>query len=115
MRCKRIGYAFVGSNPASPMASGARLGTHDVPGHALTARGRWLRRGDSLYVQPAEGSVWAAASRALPEVDELKQLVDLVKDDEFPLSLFYVQLRPKLEDVLERPRRESGEAVASAA
>jgi hypothetical protein len=37
--------------------------------------------------------------------------VDLVKDDEFPLGLFYVQLRPKLEDVLTRPR----DAIASAA
>ena len=34
--------------------------------------------------------------RELPEVDEPKQLVDLVRDDEFPLSLFYAQLRPKL-------------------
>jgi hypothetical protein len=28
--------------------------------------------------------------------------VDLVKDDEFPLSLFYVQLAGKLEPVLTR-------------
>jgi hypothetical protein len=39
-----------------------------------------------------------------PEVEEPKQLVDLVKDDEFPLSLFYSQLAPKLEHALERPR-----------
>jgi hypothetical protein len=62
-------------------------------------------------VPPAEGSVWAAASRELPEVEEPKQLVDLVKDDEFPLSLFYIQLKPKLEDVLQRP----SDAVPSAA
>lgn len=36
----------------------------------------------------------------LPEVEGPKELVDLVKDDEFPLSLFYVQLWPKLADVL---------------
>jgi hypothetical protein len=35
-------------------------------------------------------------------VDEPKELVDLVKDDEFPLSLFYVQLAGKLEPVLTR-------------
>ncbi len=35
--------------------------------------------------------------------DEPKQLVDLVKDDEFPLSLFYTSLKPKLESVLSRP------------
>ena len=56
------------------------------------------------YVPPAETSVWAKDRRALPEVDEPKQLVDLVRDDEFPLSLFYVQLQPKLEPALERPR-----------
>jgi hypothetical protein len=34
-----------------------------------------------------------------------------VKDDEFPLSLVYTQLEPKLDDVLTRPR----DAIASAA
>jgi hypothetical protein len=55
------------------------------------------------YVSPAQGSRWAKESRDLPEVSEPKQLVDLVKDDEFPLSLFYVQLQGKLEPVLARP------------
>jgi Family of unknown function (DUF6421) len=55
------------------------------------------------YVPPAEGSRWARETRDLPEVDEPKQLVDLVKDDEFPLSLFYTQLKPKLEPALARP------------
>jgi Family of unknown function (DUF6421) len=74
---------------------------------------QWIAAHDlvSEYVLPAEGSHWATASRDLPEVDEPKQLVDLVKDDEFPLSLFYSQLRPKLDDVLTRPR----DAIASAA
>ncbi len=67
----------------------------------------------AAYVPPAEGSVWARERRELPEVEEPKQLVDLVRDDEFPLSLFYVQLQAKLADVLERPRR--AEAIASAA
>jgi hypothetical protein len=57
----------------------------------------------SQYVPPADGSVWAKSQRDLPEVEEPKQLVDLVKDDEFPLSLFYVQLAKKLEPALTRP------------
>ena len=35
-------------------------------------------------------------------MEEPKQLVDLVRDDEFPLSLFYTQLKPKLEPALAR-------------
>ena len=58
------------------------------------------------YVPPAESSVWARDRRNLPEVSEPKQLVDLVKDDEFPLSLFYSQLKPRLEPALMRPRDE---------
>jgi hypothetical protein len=57
----------------------------------------------AAYVPSAEGSRWAKESRDLPEVEEPKQLVDLVKDDEFPLSLFYTSLKPKLEPVLARP------------
>jgi len=67
--------------------------------------GQWIAAHDLIaeYVAPAEGSVWAQRSRDLPEVDDPKQLVDLVRDDEFPLSLFYVQLGPKLEPVLRQP------------
>jgi Family of unknown function (DUF6421) len=74
---------------------------------------QWIAAHDLVaeYVPPAEGSRWAKASRDLPEVDEPKQLVDLVKDDEFPLSLFYAQLKPKVEHVLTRPR----DAIASLA
>ena len=65
---------------------------------------QWIAAHDlvSEYVPPAEKSVWAADRRDLPEVDEPKELVDLVLDDEFPLSLFYTQLKPKLEPVLTR-------------
>ncbi len=67
--------------------------------------GQWIAAHDlvATYVPPAESSVWAAERRELPEVDEPKQLVDLVRDDEFPLSLFYTQLQPKLEHALTRP------------
>src|SRR5919201_127233 len=75
--------------------------------------GQWIAAHDlvSAYVPPTDGSRWAKDGRDLPEVDEPKELVDLVKDDEFPLSLFYTQLQRKLEDVLTRPR----DAIASAA
>ncbi len=82
---------------------------------------QWIAAHDlvAAYVPPAESSVWAAARRDLPEVEEPKQLVDLVRDDEFPLSLFYSQLKPRLEDVLERPTPaaddESPSRVASPA
>jgi hypothetical protein len=64
--------------------------------------GQWIAAHDLVaeYVPPAESSVWAADRRDLPEVEEPKQLVDLVRDDEFPLSLFYTQLGPKLEPAL---------------
>ncbi|MDQ3758503.1 MAG: GldG family protein [Actinomycetota bacterium] len=67
--------------------------------------GQWTAAHDlvSEYVPPAESSVWARERRALPEVDEPKELVDLVRNDEFPLSLFFSQLAPKLAPALERP------------
>jgi hypothetical protein len=67
--------------------------------------GQWVAAHDlvAAYVPPAAGSRWATERRDLPEVTEPKELVDLVKDDEFPLSLFYVQLKEKLEPVLTRP------------
>ena len=66
--------------------------------------GQWIAAHDLVagYVPPAESSVWARERRDLPEVSEPKQLVDLVRDDEFPLSLFYTQLQPKLEPALAR-------------
>ncbi len=67
--------------------------------------GQWIAAHDlvATYVPAAETSVWARERRELPEVEEPKQLVDLVRDDEFPLSLFYSQLQPKLEPALARP------------
>ena len=70
---------------------------------------QWIAAHDlvSEYVSPTQSSVWAKATRELPAVDDPKQLVDLVADDEFPLSLFYVQLQPKLEHLLTRPQPEA--------
>jgi len=79
--------------------------------------GQWIAAHDlvATYVPAAEGSRWVAPARDLPEVEEPKQLVDLVRDDEFPLSLFYTQLQPKLEPFLRRPDGERRSALASAA
>ncbi len=79
--------------------------------------GQWIAAHDlvATYVPPAESSVWAVDRRDLPEVEEPKQLVDLVRDDEFPLSLFYTQLAPKLQPALEgRPSRQPVAAGAAA-
>ncbi|MDQ3758632.1 MAG: DUF6421 family protein, partial [Actinomycetota bacterium] len=76
--------------------------------------GQWTAAHDliSEYVPPAPSSVWARDRRNLPEVEEPKELVDLVRDDEFPLSLFYSQLAPKLAPALERPQREAAALAA---
>ncbi|HSF04047.1 MAG TPA: DUF6421 family protein [Solirubrobacterales bacterium] len=68
--------------------------------------GQWIAAHDLVagYVPPAAVSRWAKDGRALPEVTEPKELVDLVKDDEFPLSLFYAQLKQKLDPILARPK-----------
>jgi hypothetical protein len=77
-----------------------RLRVHDLyhGGIDRSKLAQWIAAHDlvSEYVPPAESSVWAADRRQLPEVEEPKQLVDLVRDDEFPLSLFYTQLQQKL-------------------
>ncbi|MEK6327463.1 MAG: DUF6421 family protein [Actinomycetota bacterium] len=68
--------------------------------------GQWIAAHDlvATHVPPAAGSRWAKEKRDLPEVEEPKELVDLAKEDEFPLSLFYTQLKQKLEPALTRPR-----------
>jgi hypothetical protein len=50
----------------------------------------------ATYVPSATGSQWAAGTRALPDVDDPRPYIDLVLDDEFPLSIFYSSLRQKL-------------------
>ncbi len=76
--------------------------------------GQWIAAHELMaeFVPPTESSVWAASRRALPEVEEPKQLVDLVRDDEFPLSLFYLGLAPKLAPALER-RPSQDTAIAA--
>jgi hypothetical protein len=51
----------------------------------------------STYVPPATNSQWVRGSRALDDESDPKAWIDLVRDDEFPLSMFYLQLKGKLE------------------
>jgi hypothetical protein len=47
-------------------------------------------------VAPATGSRWDASVRAFEDVEDPRPYVDLVLDDEFPLSIFYSSLKTKL-------------------
>lgn len=51
-------------------------------------------------VQPHPASVWAKGVEHLPTDGELKELVNLILDDEFPLNVFYETLNRKLADVI---------------
>ena len=56
----------------------------------------------STYVTPATDSAWVKGVRAFPDAEDPRPYIDEVRDDEFPLSIFYVSLRQKLADALER-------------
>jgi Family of unknown function (DUF6421) len=47
-------------------------------------------------VPPAAGSRWATGGRDFAETEDPRPYVDLVLDDEFPLSIFYSSLKAKL-------------------
>ena len=49
------------------------------------------------YVTPNVASQWTAAGRTLSDEGDPKAWIDRVLDDEFPLSMFYEQVRKKLE------------------
>ena len=51
-------------------------------------------------VQPHPASNWAKGADALPTGGELKEMVNLVLDDEFPLNVFFETLNRKLADVV---------------
>jgi hypothetical protein len=59
----------------------------------------WIAAHDlvATYVPPATSSKWAAERRDFQDESDPKALIDLVCDDEFPLSMFYLQLKGKLE------------------
>ena len=47
-------------------------------------------------VPPAAGSRWISSARDFTEVEDPRPYIDLVWDDEFPLSIFYSSLKAKL-------------------
>jgi uncharacterized protein DUF6421/uncharacterized protein DUF4350 len=47
-------------------------------------------------VSPAAGSRWVSSVRDFTDVEDPRPYVDLVRDDEFPLSIFYSSLKTKL-------------------
>ncbi|MBV8220363.1 MAG: hypothetical protein JO325_18000 [Solirubrobacterales bacterium] len=47
-------------------------------------------------VPPASGSKWVASVRDFTDVEDPRPYIDLVRDDEFPLSIFYSSLKAKL-------------------
>jgi hypothetical protein len=47
-------------------------------------------------VSPATGSKWTVRVREFDDVDDPRPYVDLVLEDEFPLSIFYSSLKTKL-------------------
>jgi hypothetical protein len=51
----------------------------------------------SEYVPAAASSKWAAGRRALDNESDPKAWIELVEPDEFPLSMFYTQLKAKLD------------------
>jgi hypothetical protein len=57
----------------------------------------------AAYVPPASGSRWKAGARPFGDGDEPRGTVDLVLDDEFPLSIFFTSLRGAMAQALERP------------
>jgi Family of unknown function (DUF6421) len=47
-------------------------------------------------VPAAAGSKWIASARDFTDVEDPRPYIDLVRDDEFPLSIFYSSLKAKL-------------------
>jgi hypothetical protein len=47
-------------------------------------------------VPPAAGSKWTASVRDFTDVEDPRFYIDLVREDEFPLSIFYSSLKAKL-------------------
>jgi hypothetical protein len=60
---------------------------HWIAAHELVA----------TYVPPSTGSKWTRDARPLADESDPKAWIDLVEPDEFPLSMFYLQLQGRLE------------------
>ena len=63
---------------------------------------QWMASYDFVrdLVQPHPASIWAKGPDALPLDGELKEVVNVIHDDEFPLNVFYDTLNRKLKDVI---------------
>jgi hypothetical protein len=61
--------------------------------------GHWAAAHDlvAAYVPPASSSAWVRGTRDFAEVEDPRPYIDEVRDDEFPLSIFYSSLKRKLE------------------
>jgi hypothetical protein len=67
---------------------------------------QWMASYDfvSDLVQPHPASIWAKGKDFLPLEGELKEMVNLVLDDEFPLNVFFDTLNRNLKDVISSTR-----------
>jgi hypothetical protein len=63
-----------------------------------TKLGHWGAAHDlvAANVAPAAGSRWVAGERDFTDVEDPRPYIDLVLEDEFPLSIFYTALKTKL-------------------
>jgi hypothetical protein len=63
---------------------------------------QWIAAYDFVkeLVPPHPASNWAKGADQLPTAGELKEVVNLVLDDEFPLNVFYETLNRKLADLV---------------
>lgn len=62
----------------------------------------------STYVPSAAGSKWSASVRDFADVEDPRPNIDQVLPDEFPLSMFYTQLKAKIAPAMDaRPTRQA--------
>lgn len=66
--------------------------------HQRTRLQHWAAAHDlvAASVPPGAGSKWTAAAREFTGVEDPRPYIDLVRADEFPLSIFYSSLTTKL-------------------
>jgi len=57
----------------------------------------------ATYVPAAAGSAWQREARAFADVEDPRPYIDEVREDEFPLSIFYVSLKRKLQAASAEP------------
>ncbi len=85
----------------------ARVGDLYREGRDRTKLQRWCAAHDLVaeHVLPASRSAWSAARRDFSGAGDPRRYIDVVADDEFPLSGFHSALRDELGDTLRRRAR----------